>query len=95
MFIEASCRNIWKRTRWLSLAVLVLGPMAIAGSVRQQLSSRDGWVDTPITVDFLFEDVQSHTPPIMPSVPGLTITSTGPPSTVNNSFSVNGHRTNH
>ena len=95
MFLNAYCRDIRQLTRWLPLAVLLLGPMAIAGSVRQQLSSRDGWVDTPITVDFLFEDVQSHTPPIMPSVPGLTITSSGPPSSVNNSFSLNGRRTTH
>ena len=93
MFLDAYFRDTWQLARWLSLAALLLSPTALAGSVQQLLSSSEGWVDTPITVDFLFEDVQSHTPPVMPSVPGLTITSTGPPSSVNNSFSVNGRRT--
>jgi hypothetical protein len=75
--------------------VLLAAPAALAGTVQQMISSQEGWVGTPITISFLFEDVQSHEPPTIPSVRGLTISSTGPPSVRSNSVTINGRRTSH
>jgi len=66
---------------------------AVAGTVKQQVSSRTGYTGAPITLDLIFENVQTHEEPVIPPVDGLTIKSAGTPSVMRSSQTINGHRT--
>lgn len=76
----------------LVLALLLSSSM-LAGTVKTGLSSRVGWVGSPLTLSIVFEDVQSHEPPVIPDTTELTITSTGPPSQFSQQQFINGQGT--
>jgi len=84
-------------TRRVGIAACVLAlllPMSLrAGTVKRSLSDHVSWVGSPIKLDFIFDNVQSHEPPVVPSVPGLQVTSSGTPSRSSSISIINGHRT--
>ncbi len=72
--------------------LLVFVPHIFGSTVRHGLSSQDSWVGTPITLTVVFENVESHTAPQLPDVPGLRMTSAGQPSTSVQTQWINGHQ---
>ncbi|MDP7029805.1 MAG: BatD family protein [Phycisphaerales bacterium] len=74
-------------------ALISLASAASAGTVRQSVSSRTGYTGAPITLELLFENVQSHEVPVIPDVSGLKITSAGAPSTMTSTTIINGRST--
>jgi hypothetical protein len=75
------------------LAVSWCGVASSAGTVKQGLSSTESWVGSPIVLSLIFENAPQHDQPMVPDVPGLSITSTGPPSEVSSFQWSNGNQT--
>ena len=86
-------RRVWPAMCIALLLVVFIPANAHAGSVRHGLSDTSSWVGSPIVLDLVFENVGDHSAPVIPSVDGLQITSTGAPNRMSSVQIINGHRT--
>jgi len=77
----------------MAAAVLLISHPARAGSVQARFDKHQSFVGTPIVLNITLDNVASHEAPAFPQVDGLTITSTGTPSSMRSVQIVNGRRT--